>query len=84
MADAERTIREGNQMRLGSDVNGQQEFTQVVARATEVFANLDKALRWLGSPARDLHNATPVSLLGRPEGQAAVLAVLDNIEHGAF
>jgi hypothetical protein len=56
----------------------------LIARATEVFANEEKALRWLGTPVRALNYATPISLLGQPEGQNAVLAVLNKIEHGVL
>jgi antitoxin Xre/MbcA/ParS-like protein len=56
----------------------------LLARATEVFANEEKALRWLGTPVRALNYATPISLLGQPAGQDAVLAVLNRIEYGVF
>ncbi len=56
----------------------------VIGRAIEVFANQQKALRWLGTPIRALEYATPISLLGHPEGRHAVLTVLDKIEHGVL
>ena len=57
---------------------------QLMARATDVFANEEKALRWLGTPIRALDYATPISLLSEPKGRFAVLRVLNKIEHGVF
>ena len=57
---------------------------QVVTRATEVIGNADEALRWLGTPVRDLDYATPISLLGAPDGKNRVLVVLDRLEHGVL
>ena len=68
------------QARTQSECNGD----SVIARAIEVFANEEKALRWLGTPVRALEYATPISLIGQCNGRSAVLAALDNIEHGAF
>jgi Protein of unknown function (DUF2384) len=61
-----------------------QQVDCVICRATEVFANRQKALRWLGTPVRALEYATPISLLDRPDGRSAVLKVLDKIEHGVL
>jgi putative toxin-antitoxin system antitoxin component (TIGR02293 family) len=60
------------------------QFDEVVERATEVLENRQKALRWLGTPVRALEYATPISLLHSPEGQRAVLEVLDRIEYGVI
>jgi uncharacterized protein (DUF2384 family) len=57
---------------------------QLIARATEVFANEQKALRWLGTPLRALEYATPISLLGETKGRVAVLRVLHKIEYGVL
>ncbi len=56
----------------------------VTERATEVFGEREKALRWLGTPVRALEFATPISLLAGSKGTADVLAVLGRIEHGVF
>jgi hypothetical protein len=56
----------------------------LLVRATEVFADQEKALRWLGTPVRALNYATPISLLSLPAGQDVVLAVLNKIEYGVF
>jgi len=60
------------------------QFEDVVNRATEVFANQEKALRWLGTPVGALQYATPISMLGHPNGRQAVLDTLDKIEHGVL
>jgi putative toxin-antitoxin system antitoxin component (TIGR02293 family) len=60
------------------------QFEDVVNRATEVFANQEKALRWLGTPVGALQYSTPISLLGHPDGRQAVLDTLDKIEHGVL
>jgi uncharacterized protein (DUF2384 family) len=67
-----------------ADFTESQQFESVIGRATEVFANQQKALRWLGTPVRALEYATPISLLGRSDGRSAVLKVLDKIEHGVL
>lgn len=74
----------------GEVVNAQAEsderlqFETVVRRAIEVFANQETALRWLGTPVRALEYATPISLLGQPDGRRDVLKVLDKIEFGVL
>ena len=67
-----------------ADNTESQQVDSVIGRATEVFANRQKALRWLGTPVRALEYATPISLLSRPDGSSAVLTVLDKIEHGVL
>jgi hypothetical protein len=57
---------------------------QLIAHATKVFANEQKALRWLGTPVRALEYATPISLLGETKGRVAVLRVLQKIEYGVL
>lgn len=57
---------------------------QVVTRATEVIGSADEALRWLGTPVRDLDYATPISMLAAPNGKNRVLVVLDRLEHGVL
>ena len=88
-----RNIFKENKMESGTQMKkvkttgvaeNQQQFDPVIGRAVEVFANEQKALRWLGTPVRALEFATPISLLGRPEGRSAVLKVLDKIEHGVL
>lgn len=56
----------------------------IVLRATEVIGDKEDALRWLGTPVRALDYATPISLLGTPQGSEAVLTVLARLEHGVF
>ena len=57
---------------------------QLITHATKVFANEQKALRWLGTPVRALAYATPISLLGETKGRVAVLRVLQKIEYGVL
>lgn len=56
----------------------------VIIRATEVIGDEQEAMRWLGTPVRALDYATPISRLSDPEGQAAVLRVLTQLEHGVL
>jgi putative toxin-antitoxin system antitoxin component (TIGR02293 family) len=54
------------------------------ARATEVFGNRDKALRWLQGTVPSLGHRTPASLLATTEGIAEVQDTLGAIEHGIW
>jgi len=56
----------------------------VIDRAIEVIGGRDEALRWLGTPVRALDYATPISLLGTPEGITRVQDVLGRMEHGVW
>jgi putative toxin-antitoxin system antitoxin component (TIGR02293 family) len=58
--------------------------SSIVDRAIEVIGDKNEALRWLGTPVRDLDYATPVSLIATPKGRTAVLDVLGRIEHGVM
>jgi uncharacterized protein (DUF2384 family) len=49
-----------------------------------VIGDRDEALRWLGTPVRALDYATPISLLGQPDGEARVMNVLTQLEHGVL
>jgi uncharacterized protein (DUF2384 family) len=61
-----------------------EELTKAVARATEVLGDQDAALRWLGTPVAALDYATPVSVLGTPQGVTRVNDVLTQMEHGVW
>ena len=56
----------------------------VINRVVEVIGDEEQAMRWLGSPVRALNYATPISRLHDPQGQAAVLRVLTQLEHGVL
>lgn len=57
---------------------------EMIARATEVLGNREDGMRWLGTPVRGLDFATPISLLGTPEGIERVSDILGQIEHGVW
>jgi len=57
-------------------------LARVVARAEEVFGELDKALRWLGKENRALGGAKPIGLLDTDVGATAIEDVLTRIEFG--
>jgi hypothetical protein len=63
---------------------GSHDREMVITRATEVIGDEQAALRWLGTPVRALDYATPISRLNDAEGQAAVLNVLTQLEHGVL
>ncbi len=56
----------------------------VIARAVEVIGNESEAMRWMGTPVRDLEYATPISLLHTRKGCRAVIAVLERLEYGVL
>jgi hypothetical protein len=56
----------------------------VIERAVEVIGDREQAMRWLGTPVRALDYATPISRLHDKEGQAGVLRVLTQLEHGVL
>lgn len=58
--------------------------TAVLARAVEVIGDKREAMRWMGTPVRDLAYATPVSLLHSEKGRTAVMGVLARLEHGVL
>lgn len=64
--------------------NGISALDAVVTRAIEVIGDRIEAMRWLGTPVRALNYATPISLLGTPEGLTRVADVLGQMEHGIW
>jgi len=56
----------------------------MIVRAAEVLGSRDEGMRWLGNPVRGLDFATPISLLGTPEGVERVNDILGQIEHGVW
>lgn len=59
-------------------------LARVVARAHEVFEDLNAALNWLKSPNAALSGAVPLTLLDTDIGAESVLDTLGRIEHGVF
>jgi hypothetical protein len=57
---------------------------EMIARAAGVLGSREEGMRWLGTPVRGLDFATPISLLGTPEGVERVNDVLGQIEHGVW
>jgi putative toxin-antitoxin system antitoxin component (TIGR02293 family) len=58
--------------------------SSVMERAIEVIGDKNDALRWMGTPVRDLDYATPVSLLATAKGRTAVMVTLGRLEHGVM
>jgi len=56
----------------------------VINRAIEVIGDRHDAFRWLGTPVRALGYQTPIAAAATPDGQQAVLAVLDQLQHGVY
>jgi putative toxin-antitoxin system antitoxin component (TIGR02293 family) len=56
----------------------------IVAEAERVFANSDKAHRWLRKPCRALNDAIPLELLETETGAKIVENELGLIDHGMF
>ena len=59
-------------------------LARVVARAHQVFEDLNAALNWLKSPNAALSGAVPLTLLDTDIGAESVLDTLGRIEHGVF
>ena len=58
--------------------------SSVIAQAVQVIGDKSQAMRWMGTPVRDLDYSTPVSLLGTRKGRQAVITVLGRLEHGVL
>jgi putative toxin-antitoxin system antitoxin component (TIGR02293 family) len=65
-------------------ISRQSEETLVLDRATEVIGERNRALRWMGTPVRDLGYVTPISLVGTARGRRQVLTILGRLEHGVL
>lgn len=59
-------------------------LAQVIARAENVFDDIDKGLAWLKEPNISLGGEAPISLLDTDIGTELVTDVLGRIEHGIF
>ena len=62
----------------------EQPILAVIERAVEVIGDRQEAMRWLGTPVPALNYATPISRLNDAYGQADVLRVLTQLEHGVL
>lgn len=56
----------------------------VIAQAVKVIGDKTEAMRWMGTPVRELDYSTPVSLLSSPKGRESVMTVLGRLEHGVL
>lgn len=56
----------------------------ILARASKVFGDKDKALRWMESPVGALGRTTPFAILDEANGLVRVNDVLTQIEHGVW
>ncbi|MCG6862652.1 MAG: DUF2384 domain-containing protein [Chromatiaceae bacterium] len=59
-------------------------LARAIARAEEVFEDLDRAIDWLRSVNPSLGGVTPLSLLDTDIGAEALMDTLGRIEHGVF
>jgi putative toxin-antitoxin system antitoxin component (TIGR02293 family) len=59
-------------------------LARIAAEADRVFANQEKADRWLRTPLRRLSGQTPLSLLRSEAGALVVEEILGQIDHGMF
>ncbi|WP_250436263.1 antitoxin Xre/MbcA/ParS toxin-binding domain-containing protein [Caballeronia sp. ATUFL_F2_KS9A] len=57
---------------------------RVLARAAEVFDDLDLAFAWIETLVDALGDATPMSLMDPDVGEESVTDTLGRIEHGVF
>jgi len=61
-----------------------EDIARILEIASEAFDDADRARRWLEEPNIQTGNKPPVSLIGTPEGFAAVESVLRQIQYGVF
>jgi len=59
-------------------------YEAVIDRAIQVIGDEERAMRWMGTPVPALDYATPISRLHDSQGQADVLRVLTQLEHGVL
>ena len=57
------------------------ELSAVLRRVEDVVGDSDAALRWMGTPVRELNYATPISQMGSAEGVDAVQQLLGRLEY---
>jgi putative toxin-antitoxin system antitoxin component (TIGR02293 family) len=80
-----RTAQRQVSKNLDADKSGHLvQITRILQRCVEVFADLEKAKRWLKSPNYALGNQVPLNLLDTTEGIELVRDTLTRIEYGAF
>ncbi len=60
------------------------EESAVIAQAVKVIGDKAEAMRWMGTPVRELDYSTPVSLLASRQGRESVMTVLGRLEHGVL
>ena len=82
----ERTLaRRKREGRLNSEESAKLlRLARVIARAQEVFQDLDAAVDWLKSANASFGGATPLSFLDTDIGAESVMDTLGRIEHGVF
>jgi putative toxin-antitoxin system antitoxin component (TIGR02293 family) len=59
-------------------------LAQIQSEADRIFANTDKASRWLRTANKRLNGQTPLALLRTTAGTALVTEMLVQIDHGMF
>jgi putative toxin-antitoxin system antitoxin component (TIGR02293 family) len=86
LAIPERTLaRRKREGKLNSEESAKLvRLARAIARAEEVFEDLDRAVDWLRSVNPSLGSATPLSLLDTEIGAEALMDTLGRIEHGIF
>ena len=77
-----RVVKAGRATPATSTISENQAEYAIIHRTVEVIGDRADAMRWLGTPVRDLDYATPISLLHSVKGRESVLAVLGRLEHG--
>jgi hypothetical protein len=61
-----------------------EDIARILEIAREAFDDADKARIWLQEPNIQTGNRPPISLIGTPEGYAAVESVLRQIQYAVF
>jgi putative toxin-antitoxin system antitoxin component (TIGR02293 family) len=71
--------------RLDVDQSGRLwRFTELFAKAQDVFGSSELAIEWLVKPAMALENRTPIDLLKTAVGAQLVDDVIERIRHGVY
>jgi putative toxin-antitoxin system antitoxin component (TIGR02293 family) len=56
-----------------------EQFAEIVKKASTVFQDIDRALSWLNSPCHALGDQIPIHLFETADGIKSVMAALDRM-----
>lgn len=60
------------------------QFTELLAKADDVFGSRERAVDWMLEPAMALENRRPIELLTTPVGAQLVDDVIERLRYGVY